>query len=180
MSSIFSHLELKGRVIETLEAASDDEVESLFAKIIPVDASVQQSDTQKKNLNKRKLQDYINHCCVQRQYFFSIRKCGSATCDTNTTSGHVAMCVAGLVNLSKSQTRPSANINRFTQYAVSGHTEHTRGPRFVGRKLESLTLLLCHVCFPLQTISVDNACVIVKFWLKCKKTYEGGDEKIYW
>ena len=39
------------------------------------------SDTHSKDFkNRKKLQEYMNHCCVCRQYFFSICKCGKADC----------------------------------------------------------------------------------------------------
>lgn len=47
----FSHLERLSHPL--IEAATDDEIEALFAKIIPVDSTVQQSDTQKKDFNFR-------------------------------------------------------------------------------------------------------------------------------
>jgi hypothetical protein len=74
----FSGLAFKGVPVQSVEAASG---KRLFAHIITVDSSVQRSDTQKKDLTKhKKLQQYLNHPCVCRHYFNSIRKCGAADC----------------------------------------------------------------------------------------------------
>ena len=71
IKSTFSYLELKGSPFQSLEPATEDDIEKLFAKIIPVDSSAQMTDTYSKNFKQRKtLQEYINHCCVRRQYFF--------------------------------------------------------------------------------------------------------------
>lgn len=67
---IFNRLELKGN-------PASDEVEELFAKILPVDSSVKANRHSK---GRQKLQNYMNLCCVQFHYFFSIRKCGSTSC----------------------------------------------------------------------------------------------------
>ncbi len=81
IKSTFSGLELKGVPVKSLEAASEEDIERLFAKIITVDSSVQKSDTQKRDLSKRKkLQEYLDRHCVCRHYYFSIRKCGSTDC----------------------------------------------------------------------------------------------------
>lgn len=81
IKATFSGLELKGTPVQSLDAATEDDIERLFAKIIAVDSSVQRSDTQKKDLTKRKrLQEYLDHCCVRRHYYFLIQKCGAADC----------------------------------------------------------------------------------------------------
>ena len=81
IKSTFSGLELKGVPVQSLEAASEEDIERLFAKIITVDSSVQKSDTQNRDLSKRKkLQEYLDHLCVHRHYYFSIRKCGATDC----------------------------------------------------------------------------------------------------
>ncbi len=81
IKSTFSCLSLKGSPVQLLEPATEEDIEKLFAKIIPVDSSVQMTDTYSKNFKQRKkLQEYINHCCIHRQYYFSIRKCGVADC----------------------------------------------------------------------------------------------------
>lgn len=81
IKSAFSSLNLKGSPVQSLEPASEEDIEKLFAKIIPVDSSVQMNDTHSKDYKKRtKLQEYMNHCCVRRKYFFCIRKCGVADC----------------------------------------------------------------------------------------------------
>ena len=40
IKSIFRSLKLKGRSVQSLESATDDDIEKLFANIIPVDSSV--------------------------------------------------------------------------------------------------------------------------------------------
>lgn len=53
LSPVFQSFGSEGKTVTSLEAATDDEIEALFAKIIPVDSTVQQSDTQKKDFNFR-------------------------------------------------------------------------------------------------------------------------------
>ena len=79
IKSTFSCLNLKGSPVQSLEPATEEDIERLFAKIIPIDSSAQKSDTHSKDFkNRKKLKEYMDYCCVRRQYFFSIRKCGVA------------------------------------------------------------------------------------------------------
>ena len=81
IKSVFGQLQLKGVPIQSLEAASDEDIEKIFAKIIPVDSSSKMSDTYSKDFKHRpKLMEYMSHCCIRRKYFFAIRKCGAADC----------------------------------------------------------------------------------------------------
>ena len=81
IKSTFSCLELKGKPVKSLESATEEDIERLFSKLITVDSTVLRSDTQKKDLEKcKKLQEFLDHCCVCRHYFFSVWKCGAVDC----------------------------------------------------------------------------------------------------
>lgn len=58
-----------------------EEITSLGKCIHEIDPTIQITDTWEEHLKSRKqLQDFMKHCCVQRQYFFCIKKCGVQGC----------------------------------------------------------------------------------------------------
>ena len=63
-------------------ACSEEEIEQLWQNIQRVDSTVQKTDTQKHCLKSQPaLQSFMEHCCIERQYFFCIKKCGKEDCD---------------------------------------------------------------------------------------------------
>ena len=55
-------------------------MDALWNYILDVDASVSQDDRAKKDISKKDLQRFMDHCCHFRHYVFSIKKCGSSNC----------------------------------------------------------------------------------------------------
>jgi len=96
---VFSRQSLKG---ETFTAALETEIERFWETIQLVDKSITYEDrtaehikrrvskvqieiyTKKNRLKyfclKHDLQEFLEHCCTTRHYFFSIKKCGKSTC----------------------------------------------------------------------------------------------------
>ncbi|GBC32615.2 hypothetical protein GLOIN_2v1880501 [Rhizophagus irregularis DAOM 181602=DAOM 197198] len=64
---VFSHQALKGEPFKTFPAASETEIERFWKTIQIVDDS-------------EYMQEFLEHCCKSRHYFFSIKKCGESTC----------------------------------------------------------------------------------------------------
>ena len=53
----------------------------LWSVLKAVDASLLPEDTTRKAVESKKdLRAYLDHCCVRRNYFFAIKKCGDVTC----------------------------------------------------------------------------------------------------
>ena len=76
----FSHLQLKGVLFWVPEEASNRDIDQLF-KSLNLDKSITPYNCVD-DLHKRpKLTQYLAHCCRQRTYFFSVKKCGSQNCE---------------------------------------------------------------------------------------------------
>ncbi|KAI8490498.1 hypothetical protein Bbelb_317660 [Branchiostoma belcheri] len=66
---------LKQAIVENLE------VDEMWNLILLIDKTVTQTDTTKVKLQtKTDLLAFMEHCCVSRHYFFSIKKCGMDGC----------------------------------------------------------------------------------------------------
>ena len=76
----FSCLQLKWVPFWVPEEASHRDIDELF-KSLNLDKSITPFDFVG-DLHKRpKLTQYLTHCCCQRTYFFSVKKCGSQNCE---------------------------------------------------------------------------------------------------
>ena len=72
----FSRLQLKGVPFRVPEEASDRDIDGLFKSLNP-DKSIMPYDCVDDLHKRTKLTQYLAHCCHQRTYFFSVKKCGS-------------------------------------------------------------------------------------------------------
>ncbi|CAB5367427.1 unnamed protein product [Rhizophagus irregularis] len=82
LSSIFTRQNLKDEPFKMFKPATKTEMETFWESVHLVDDSITMDDTsQKKVADKPKLQEFMEHCCRKRLYFFEIKKCGSGECD---------------------------------------------------------------------------------------------------
>ena len=78
MSSVFQRLKLKDDPFQVFLAATDVEVEELWNNILTVESTLTRKDTTKKILSsKKKLQEFLEHCCCIRHYSFGIKSVDS-------------------------------------------------------------------------------------------------------
>ena len=75
----FSRLHLKGVSIRVPEKAPDRDIDEAF-KFLNLDKSITPYDWVDDLRKRPKLTQYLAHCCRQRTYFFSVKKCGSQNC----------------------------------------------------------------------------------------------------
>lgn len=76
-----TRLQLKGEPFRLIQPASDDGIDELWQEMSAVDPTLTRSDTTQTHIkSKEGLNEFFSHCCVRRQYFFSIKKCGEASC----------------------------------------------------------------------------------------------------
>ncbi|KAI8517529.1 hypothetical protein Bbelb_035460 [Branchiostoma belcheri] len=81
INTLLQRLSLKKEAFSCVEPASDLEVEEMWNLILLIDKTVTQTDTTKVKLQtKTDLLAFMEHCCVSRHYFFSIKKCGMDGC----------------------------------------------------------------------------------------------------
>ncbi|GBB89518.1 hypothetical protein RclHR1_16200004 [Rhizophagus clarus] len=79
---IFERLTLKEESFKTFKAASDEDICELWELLLEIDETLELDDRTKKSIkNKEKFQEFYNHCCKSRHYFFQIKKCGKADCN---------------------------------------------------------------------------------------------------
>ena len=76
----FSRLQLKGVPFRVPEEASDRDNDELF-KSLSLDKSITLYDCIDDVRRRPKLTQYLAHCCYQRTYFFSVKKCGIQNCE---------------------------------------------------------------------------------------------------
>ena len=76
----FSRLQLKGVPFRVPEEASDRDIDELF-KSLNLDKSKTPYNCVDDLRKRPKLTQYLAHCCRQRTYFFSVKKCGSQNCE---------------------------------------------------------------------------------------------------
>ncbi|EXX53582.1 hypothetical protein RirG_242550 [Rhizophagus irregularis DAOM 197198w] len=78
---VFSRQALKGEPFKTFPAASETEIERFWEIIQIVDDSVTHEDCTAEHIKRKEyMQEFLEHCCKSRHYFFSIKKCGESTC----------------------------------------------------------------------------------------------------
>ena len=62
-------------------AATEEEMDEMWSTLESIDSTLERSDTKKSQLkDKAGLQSFLQHCCISRNYFFTISKCGDQTC----------------------------------------------------------------------------------------------------
>ena len=72
---------MKGKPFLVQESTSDKEIESLWSEILRVDDTLTRSDTTKKAIkDKENLQKFLESDCRETHYAFSVKKCGSQSC----------------------------------------------------------------------------------------------------
>ena len=76
----FSCLQLKWVPFRVPEEASHRDIDELF-KSLNLDKSITPFDCVGDLRKRPKLTQYLTHCCHQRTYFFSVKKCGSQNCE---------------------------------------------------------------------------------------------------
>jgi hypothetical protein len=81
LTEVTSRLKLKDKPVQIESPCKKEAIEALWEKVHEADASVQRSDSKQAQLKSReKLSEFMEHCCVRRRYFFSIKKCGKGDC----------------------------------------------------------------------------------------------------
>lgn len=81
LESLFVRLKLKEHPFEVFHAASSAELESFWNHILQIDTNMTRKDSSKAVLKDRPgLSNFLRHCCQERTYSFSIKKCGAGTC----------------------------------------------------------------------------------------------------
>ncbi|CAB5356215.1 unnamed protein product [Rhizophagus irregularis] len=80
--------QLKNELINSLQApinlmeATEEEIKDLWESLLEIEDSLNMDDRTKKDIkDKAKLQEFYDHCCKSRHYFFQIKKCGAIDCD---------------------------------------------------------------------------------------------------
>ena len=81
LESLFIRLKLKQQPFKVFHAASSAEIESLWSQILRIDSQLLREDRSAKVLPQRPgLKEFLEHCCQERLYSFSIKKCGLTAC----------------------------------------------------------------------------------------------------
>ena len=80
LNSVFAKLSLKGKYFISFEAASELQLDVLFSKINKIDPLLTKDKTKAKEMEKQpNILDFLKSHCVQRNYMFSVKKCGKIT-----------------------------------------------------------------------------------------------------
>ncbi|PKY62867.1 hypothetical protein RhiirA4_490182 [Rhizophagus irregularis] len=79
LNSIFHRQSLKDRPFKTFEAATEQEIDNLWKSILQLDPDLNKDTTRqfKHVKNMTKFNEFYDHCCRKRHYFFEIKKCGN-------------------------------------------------------------------------------------------------------
>ena len=81
LESLFVRLKLKEIPFQVFHSSSSPELDEFWNVILQVDSTLTKSDTRAPILKqKHGLRSFLEHCCIQRHYMFSIKKCGKADC----------------------------------------------------------------------------------------------------
>ena len=81
IEDVFSRLSLKDEPFQIFQAASDEEIDSIWEELRVIDATVTRDDTtQIKLKNKSALMNFMKTHCLERHYMFSVKKCGLEDC----------------------------------------------------------------------------------------------------
>ncbi|CAB5209769.1 unnamed protein product [Rhizophagus irregularis] len=82
MEGIFERLSLKDEPFITYKSATEEEIKDLWESLLEIEDSLNMDDRTKKDIkDKAKLQEFYDHCCKSRHYFFQIKKCGAIDCN---------------------------------------------------------------------------------------------------
>ena len=85
LESLFIRLKLKEIPFQVFHSSSSPELDEFWNVILQVDSTLTKSDTRAPILKqKHGLRSFLEHCCIQRHYMFSIKKCGKADCNICT------------------------------------------------------------------------------------------------
>lgn len=83
LTNVFQRLELKEKKFSIFTSATPEDIDTFWSAVLEIDESlglpsdkVNQSTLARSN----RLQEFFSHCCRQRHYSFSIRKCGEEGC----------------------------------------------------------------------------------------------------
>ena len=82
LCKLFERLELKGKKFQGFVPASSSDIDELWSQAQEIDSTLGPDIPLTKATAKLKpeLVKWIEHCCLQRHYFFEIKKCGISTC----------------------------------------------------------------------------------------------------
>ena len=81
LESLFVRLKLKEKPFKVFHAASSEEIDALWSHVLRVDNQLLRQDTSSRVVRHRPgLKMFLEHCCQERSYCFSIKKCGTITC----------------------------------------------------------------------------------------------------
>ena len=80
INDTFSRLTLKDKTFQVFDPASQHEIDRLFESV-NLDNALKPLDTMAELKNRPKLAQYLKHCCKERTYFFSAKKCGNLECE---------------------------------------------------------------------------------------------------
>ena len=82
ISDVVRRLNLKGKSFEVFSAASGPEIEEVWNSLHSIDGILNVGDKhQKASLTSHpSLKDFLSHCCQQKHYSFSVKKCGDTSC----------------------------------------------------------------------------------------------------
>ena len=81
LHDIIKRLELKGRVFELYDAATEEEIDEFWAVLLQIDKTLTRENLTKKNVQaKPDVCEFMKHCCRIRHYSFQVRKCGKPGC----------------------------------------------------------------------------------------------------
>jgi hypothetical protein len=81
LESLFCRLRLKNQQVQTFEAASASSIDDMWNEILQVDSTLLPTDTTETAMrSKTAFKQFLSHCCQERHYSFSIKKCGELSC----------------------------------------------------------------------------------------------------
>ena len=81
LTEVTNRLKLKDKPVQVESPCIQEENEDMWERIHEIDSSVQRTDSKQAQLKSRtELNAFMEHCCVRRKYFFSIKKCGEKEC----------------------------------------------------------------------------------------------------
>ena len=78
--SNFSQLKLKDERFRCADEASNDQVNEIFNQI-GLDNKLDPHDGVAKLSSRPRLSHFLKHCCQERTYSFSVKRCGLQNCD---------------------------------------------------------------------------------------------------
>ena len=79
--NVFERLLLKNNQIKTFDAITDEAVDDIFTEI-ELGNDLSKKETAVTLKDKPLLKGFLDHCCKQRTYYFSVKTCGNSECTT--------------------------------------------------------------------------------------------------